>query len=313
MTSEYDDGFEPQHASSPTDHVLNELQLYGWRPFQDEPDPRPLPEGNAVAGAIADIFGAMIAALGDTRLESDLEDTLWSITNAFHRRVLRIERELDDNERAQRRLQREQDGSEVKAVELERLTAEGITLLERRDAFELMRDQAAGHFEQAIGSAWRPRAGSVVNHANLTSALVESRDFVAARRRADAEVLLPKGPKIAVSGASTFNDHALIWSVLDKVLAKYPDMVVLHGGAKTGTDRIVDGWAASRKVTAIPFAPEFTKYRKNDAPYKRNDTMLETLPIGAIVFPGGGIQGNFADKARALGIKIQDFRDRGGA
>lgn len=31
----------------------------------------------------------------------------------------------------------EQDGSEVKSVELEHLTAEGQTLLERRDAFEL--------------------------------------------------------------------------------------------------------------------------------------------------------------------------------
>src|SRR3546814_14501959 len=38
MASEHDDGFEPHHASSPTDHVLTELQLYGFRPFQDEPD-----------------------------------------------------------------------------------------------------------------------------------------------------------------------------------------------------------------------------------------------------------------------------------
>src|SRR5258708_32409361 len=41
------------HASSPTAHVLTELQLYGWRPFQDEPDPRPLPEAPAIGGAIA--------------------------------------------------------------------------------------------------------------------------------------------------------------------------------------------------------------------------------------------------------------------
>ena len=45
MTTEHDDtGYEPPHTSSPTDHVLAELQLYGYRPFQDEPDPRPLPE-----------------------------------------------------------------------------------------------------------------------------------------------------------------------------------------------------------------------------------------------------------------------------
>jgi len=91
MTTDHDDtDFEPPHSSSPTDHILNELQLYGYRPFHDEPDPRPLPEGNAVAGAIADIFGAMVSTLSDTRLEPDLEDLLWSTVNVFHRAVERI-------------------------------------------------------------------------------------------------------------------------------------------------------------------------------------------------------------------------------
>ncbi len=130
---EHDD-FEPHHNSSPTDHVLQELQLYGYRPFEDEPDPRPLPEGNRVAGAVADIFDALISSLEDTRLEPDLDDLLWSTVNLFHRACQRIERELDDNEVGQRRLQSEQDGSEVKSVELERLTAQGQSLLERRDA-----------------------------------------------------------------------------------------------------------------------------------------------------------------------------------
>ena len=39
------DDFEPHHESSPTDHVLNELQLHGYRPFADEPDQRLLPDG----------------------------------------------------------------------------------------------------------------------------------------------------------------------------------------------------------------------------------------------------------------------------
>ncbi|MHC2776501.1 MULTISPECIES: hypothetical protein [Bradyrhizobium] len=41
------DDIEPPHASSPTDHVLTELQLFGYRPFDDQPDPRPLPERRA--------------------------------------------------------------------------------------------------------------------------------------------------------------------------------------------------------------------------------------------------------------------------
>ena len=89
------DDLEPDHAASPTDHVLTELQLYGYRPHQDEPDPRPLPEGNHLAGAVADIFDALIATLGDTRLEPDLDDLLWSTVNVFHRAADRIERALD--------------------------------------------------------------------------------------------------------------------------------------------------------------------------------------------------------------------------
>jgi hypothetical protein len=117
------DDIEPAHDSSPTDHVLSELQLFGYRrPLDDQPDPRPLPEGKLIAGAVVDIFDALVATLSDTRLEPDLEDLLWSTVNLFHRAADRIGRELDNNEQAQRRSQREQNGSEVQSVELERLT-----------------------------------------------------------------------------------------------------------------------------------------------------------------------------------------------
>jgi hypothetical protein len=309
--SEHDDT-EPNHAASPTDHVLSELQLYGWRPFADEPDPRPLPDGDNVAGAVTDIFDTLIATLADTRLEPDLDDLLWSVSNVFQRAVTRIERQLDDNEEAQRRLQREQDGTEIKAVELENLTAQGITLVERRDAFELMRDQAADHYEQHTGSAWRPRTGSMVNHRHLTSAMIDSRDFIATRRKADTEVMLPTGPKIALTGGLDFNHHQLIWETLDKVHAKHPDMVLIHGKSPKGAELIAAKWADTRKVPQIGFAPNWEKHGRA-APFKRNDAMLDIVPIGVIIFPGTGIQDNFADKARKLGINLYDFRKRSGA
>ncbi|EXL02174.1 hypothetical protein BG46_07825 [Brucella anthropi] len=304
MMTDYDDlRLEPPHTSSPTDHVLTELQLYGYRPFEDEPDPRPLPEGNSVAGAVADIFDALIATLGDTRLEPDLDELLWSTVNLFHRATGRIERDLDDNELAQRRLQREQDGSEVKSVELERLTAEGQTFIERRNSMELFRDVAAEQFERHTGSAWRPRSGSMVNHRNLTSAMIDSRDFLAAKRRAEAEVMLPAGPRVAFTGGLDFNDHRLIWAKLDQVHAKHPDMVLLHGGSPKGAELIAAKWADNRKVRQVAFKPDWTRHAKA-APFKRNDAMLETLPVGVLVFPGTGIQENLADKARKLGIPV---------
>jgi hypothetical protein len=87
-----------------------------------------LPEEPVVQSSLTAIFDALFEMLGDTRLEPDLEDLFWSIPNLFHRAGERIQRELDRNEEAQRTGQREQDGSEVKSVELERLIAEGITL-----------------------------------------------------------------------------------------------------------------------------------------------------------------------------------------
>jgi len=48
---------------SPAAHLLEELQLFGHRPFEDEPDSRPLPEPNQLHGALTDIFDALVATL----------------------------------------------------------------------------------------------------------------------------------------------------------------------------------------------------------------------------------------------------------
>lgn len=299
------DDDEPNHSASPTDHVLQELQLYGWRPSEGEADPRGAPEDRVIEGAVADIFDALIATMADTSLDFDLDELLWSSVNMFHRAVERVERKLDDNEQAQKRLQREQDGSEVRSVQLERLIASGESLLERRDSLEVFRDSAADRYLRTTGSPWSPRTGSRVNHRHLTAAMIDSRDFLAAKRRAETEVLVPAGPKIAFSGGDT-TDHRLIWAKLDQVHTKHPDMVLMHGGSPKGAEKIAACWAEARKVPQVAFKPDWTRHAKA-APFKRNDQMLSQMPIGVIVFPGSGIQDNLADKARKLGIPVYRF------
>ena len=304
--------YEPDHAESPTAHLLAELQLFGHRPFEGEPDPRPLPEDHLVRAAVADTFDAFTAALQDTRLEPDLEDLLWGIVNVLHRATGRIERELDDNEQAQQRSQREQDGSEVKSVELERLLAEGLTLIERRNAHEALRDLSADAFEFHLRKPWRPHSGSMVSRRTLTATLIDSRDFIAARKRAETEVMLPAGPKVAFTGGADVNDHNAIWAALDRVHSKHPDMVLLHGGSAKGAELIAAKWAEARKTAQVAFKPDWARHAKA-APFKRNDQMLDVLPIGVVVFPGSGIQDNLADKAKKMGIPLFDFRKGGGA
>jgi hypothetical protein len=292
--------------ASPIADLITELQLHGYRPGAGEPDPRPLPDDRLVAGAVADMFDALIATLGETRLEPDLEDLLWAQVNLFQRAAQRIDRDLDTNETVQKQSQRDQDGSELRSVELERLIAEGLTLIERRNAMEAFRDIAADLFERQIGSPWRPHSGSRVNHRTLTAAMIDSRDFLAAKRRADIEPLIPAGPKVAFTGGLDFNDHALIWATLDKARDRHADMVLLHGGSPKGAECIAACWASNRGVPQIAFKPDWRRHAKA-APFKRNDAMLEAMPIGLIVFPGSGISANLADKAKTFGIPVWRF------
>src|SRR3546814_19823046 len=101
-------------------------------------------------------------------------DTLFPYTTLFRS----VERELDRNEQAQRQLQREQDGSEIRSVELERAIAEGITMIERRDTMEFFRECAAEQFRIHARKAWTPRTGSRVRHNTMTADMNDCREFI---------------------------------------------------------------------------------------------------------------------------------------
>ncbi|MBA4757599.1 MULTISPECIES: DUF2493 domain-containing protein [Sphingomonadales] len=300
---------DPQPGS--TAYLLQEMQLYGYRPYDDEPDHRPLPDDRIAGGAVAEMFDALVSCLIDTRIEPDLEDLAWGIVNVFHRAGERVERELDDNEQAQKRMQREQDGSEVKSVELERAIAEGITMIERRDTMEFFRDAAADQFRIHLRKPWLPRSGPMVNHKALTSAVLDSRKHVEKRGYQKQRLLDPEGVRIVFTCGADYNDHQRIYKVLDKVHQQLPTMILRHGATSTGGERIAACWARDRNVPQDPYRPDWNRHKKA-APFKRNDVMLADMPKGVIVFPGTGIQDNLADKARKLGIRVWDFRKRAG-
>ena len=111
---------------------------------------------------------------------------------------------------------------------------------------------------------------------------------------------------MTTSTSSPPHDDRLSWDRLDKVFAKHPDMVLLHGGSPRGAELIAAKWASSRKVPQIAFRPDWARHAKA-APFNRNDAMLKTLPIGVMVFPGTGIQGDLADKVKRRGIPVWWF------
>lgn len=290
-----------------TARVSENLALYGHRPSADEPEYRPMPESDQLTGVVSCLFSSITGPFADSALEPDIDDMLWSLVNTLHHKLARIQRMLDDNEMQQRGSIDEQDGSEVRSVELERLTEKGRAMMERRNAFEHMFDTAVDMYESETGSVWRPRSGSVVNRKAQTAAMVDSRDYIAAKRYAETNVLIPSGTKIAIAGGLQFQDHLAVFAALDEAHARHPDMVLLYGGAKSGVDHLASTWARNNRVTCIAFEPEWTRHNRA-APFKRNDRMLESAPLEVIVFPGNGITDNLADKAKEQGIRIVDRR-----
>lgn len=301
-------GYPP---TTSTARVIDNLALYGHTPDYDEPEYRPLPEPQDLATLAANMFSTFAGPLEGTALEPQLPSLLYRLTDIVNRQVDSVQRQLDDNEVRQKASQAEQDGSEVRDVELQSFIRKGNELQDVRAGLENLRDSLAEEFEKYTGTPWRPRSGSKVNHRALTASVVDSRHYISAKRKNETEVHLPTGTLIAFTGGMGCNDHDRIWAVLDQVLAKYPDMVLIHTGGGTGADRIAACWAASRKVPEIPFKPEWSTHGRS-APFKRNDKMLEELPKGVIVFDGNGINDGLARRARELGIPLMDNRTRVG-
>ena len=146
----HDDAYEPAHTASQTAHALDELQLYGYRPF-DEPDPRPMPDADRLRGAVADIFDALIATMADTSLDADLNEILWSTVNTFHRAAERIETQL---RRYMNRLKSRTNGIAVAAPELEAIVRPledgNVTLQESVDLWE-RGEKLAAHCDLLLG------------------------------------------------------------------------------------------------------------------------------------------------------------------
>ena len=77
----------------------------------------------------------------------------------------------------------------------------------RRDAFEKMRDFAAEAYRVETGAVWRPRHGSHTSRTGrLTSAAIDARDFVRARKDKATRAHLPEGTLVAVTGGKQVTD-----------------------------------------------------------------------------------------------------------
>ena len=299
------DTMHTQQAQSPTALVCENAALYGATPERGEFDPREIFDRDGAITAVSEAFRIFSedATPDGFQLADEREHLLWGIVNAFHAQVRRLDRAVDRLSPQLRDLQTSQDGSEIKARELELTTDRAGNLGDRRDAFEQMRDTAADAYRAATGETWRPRNGSHTSQAaKLTSAAIDARDFLRARKYRETKAHLPEGTLVAITGGKTVTDPDAIYRSLDKVRAKYGDMVLVHGGGP-GVEKIAAQWAERTEVHQIVCKPDWQRHGRA-APFRRNDELLNLLPKGVIAFPGSGITGNLVDKAASMGIPV---------
>ena len=292
-------------TTSSTASVCENLAIFGGKPATGDPDNRDIwNRDEALTGIVEAVQILAHAVTSDGfQLADERESLLWGFVNTLHAQITRIDRTIDQMTPEMRDLGHAQDGTEIKASELETLTERAQNLGDRRDAFEALRDTAAEGYHLETGEQWRPRHGSHTSqNGGLTSAAIDSRDFIRARKDRETRAHLPAGTLVAIVGGKTVADTAIVWQTLDRALAKHTDMVLLHGGAP-GVEKIAASWADNRGVDQVVCKPDWNAHGKS-APFKRNDQMLNLLPTGVIAFPGSGITENLVDKARQLGIPV---------
>ena len=290
---------------SPTAAVCEHLALYGAAPQYGEPDTREIWDREEAMAGLDQVIRLLAHSVAPDGLQlaDERENLLWGFVNTLHAQMQRLDRAVDKLMPELRELERGQDGTEINSLELETLTQRAQNLGDRRDAFETLRDLAADGYNVETGDTWRPRHGSHTSiNRRLTSAAIEARDFVRARKDRETRAHLPDGTLIAIAGGKHVENVDIIWTTLDQVRAKYGDMVLVHGGSD-GVEKLAARWAETRGVDQIVCKPDWNRHNRA-APFKRNDEMLNLLPKGIVAFPGSGITENLIDKARKLGIPV---------
>ncbi len=291
-------------AQSVTATICDNAALFGAAPERGEFDTRDVWDADDAIAAVAESFRILSQGVAPDgfQIADERESLLWGFVNLLDAQTRRLDREADRLMPELRDLQRAQDGTEIKSLELEMTTHRAQCLADRRDAFETMRDQAAESYRAETGSVWRPRRGSHTSQTGrLTSAAIDARDFARARKDRKTMAHLPSGTLVAIAGGKDAEPAAVI-ARLEQARAKYSDIVIVHGGG-SGVDRIAARWAETNGVHQIVCKPDWSRHGRA-APFRRNDEMLDLLPKGVIAFPGNGITDNLIDRARQMGIPV---------
>jgi hypothetical protein len=272
-------------------------------------------DADAAEQTLVAVWSDLFALFPDTALEDDAEELGWAFVNLFHRAALKRAGQIDRATDEIRCLIASGDGSEVHASQLENEIARARAAEAAMLALESLRETAARLYFDETGHSWRPAGGSRANHgANLTSAVVDGRDFLRARVESRRKAVTAEGTPVVFAGgrlsfstdeqAKAFAEN--VWDTLDKVREHVADPVLIHGGDTKGADRLAASWAERRKVPQLIFSLDRRLGQR--AGFRRNEQMLSLNPRYVVAFAGNGVLERLVIQAKEKGISVVDRR-----
>jgi len=112
--------------------------------------------------------------------------------------------------------------------------------------------------------------------------------------------------RVIVCGCRDWSDASRLELELDKLLARWPDMILVHGDCQTGADKLASDWAKARGIPTEPHPPEWQKYGNYAGP-KRNIDMAQAGAVLCLAFWDGASRGTYSMIVQAVlnGIPVR--------
>ena len=124
-------------TASATATVCENLATFGAAPERGELDSREVWDEDDAIEALGEAIRVMVDGItvDGTQMADEREALMWGFVNMLHSQVQRLDRAVDRIVPEMRDLEPAQDGTEVKAWELQLLTDRAQNLGDRRDGF----------------------------------------------------------------------------------------------------------------------------------------------------------------------------------
>lgn len=115
--------------------------------------------------------------------------------------------------------------------------------------------------------------------------------------------------RIAIVGSRDFSNLDLVYAYVEKIAAKYPQAIIISGGAK-GVDRAAAEGAHSQNLKVIEHLPDWDRYGKS-AGYKRNHQIIEDCEICVAFWNGSKGTQHSINIAKEQGKRVFIYNEQG--